>query len=372
MRKSIIALTLGGLVACKSAGVNTPPPASHGSGTVSPTGAVTGGNTVPSTDSPAQRLEGAAVLDAQYAMTVTVAGIPVCTGTANLLVNVPSSTNASAAKPPFDVKCLALSCAFGKQINIDSLLGALGSGAAPGQAVGSGQNGLTIDDKYIRISGKTPSAFAPALVLLPNFTGTNPNFLAQMNESQHVRLTDPSASIDASGDQHMKTLAYNTTWTGHKVAGVNFNKVFQFQIGTDGFFGVDKLKYFLFNSLDARINLTPLALLSFEMTTKVSNILPLFNTLGGTPPSSGECGIPPPAPLADAGGLLARLLGVNTQGLQTASNGGLIGAVTGILTQLIDVRFAAVLIDQKGLREAISKQNEVDSLINSQTSGRGS
>ncbi len=365
--------------ACKSADIAAPPGyAHHGTGSGAVTGPDTGGNgagTGSGLDALGKQLDGASVLDAKYEVSVLVAGIPLCKGTASLLVNVPAKPAPGVvARSPFDVKCIALSCAFGKQVNIDSLLGGLSSGAAPNQPDGSGKGGLAVDEKYLRIKGGVASTYEPALVLLPNFAGADPQFLAKMNESQHVRLTDPAAKVDASGDQHMKTLAFNATWTGHKVPGATFDKVFQFQVATDGFAGADKIKYLLFNDLEARINLNPVSLLSFGLTTKVSDLLPLLNGAGGPPPAStGECGTPPPPPPADSGGVLAGILGAAGQGSASGSgSGGFLGTIVGVLGQLISVKFDAVLLAQKGLKEALARQTEIDALLKSQTSGSGS
>lgn len=376
MRNTILVIAIG-LGACKETPIAQPGKGSGGGKTASGSGPAPGGNG--DQDAVGAKV-GLGALDSKYAVNVNVMGINFCTGTASFVVNIPAAPKAGVTpKSPFDVKCLALSCAFGKQINVDSLLAGLSSGKTSDAPKAE----IDIDEKFFRLKSIGTATFSPALIMIPNVTGADPKFLGSMNETAQIAMKDAASGTATNGTQVAKTMAFDSTWTDSPMKGINFDKVFHFSVTNSGFNGAEKVKNAIFSSLEARLNLSPVALLSIAITLKVADLLPMLGT--ESPPSASECGTPPAPPQGDAAGVLAKILGGVLSGAGTGSGSdsgeasgsdssilGKLGGLTSILGALINIRLDAVLIEQKGLKEASERQDQIDSLRNSQTSGAGS
>lgn len=308
-------------------------------------------------------IAGKNVFAGKYKIAVKVAGIDFCEGLTGLRFNIPEEATAgSAPKSPFDIKCLSLTCKIvGPIARVDSLGNMLGALASKDGKSGSG---LVIDDKFIMFKSQGGITYDPPLVLLPNLTGADPKFLSRMNESRPLKLDNANSGTHASGTQHIVTKLYNQPAGSdfQAPAPYTFDKTFHFKIENNGFANEpDGIAALLFDSIEAKINLNPIAFLYARVQFRAADALTLIGkSPTGDQTYDPECG-PPPPPGSDMSAITGLLGG-----------SGFLGTIVKGIAKLVNIEAELKFLEQKGLREAFEKGKAFQDLKNSQTSGSGS
>ena len=233
-----------------------------------------------------------------------------CDGSLSLRVNATLGGN---GKPLLDIPSGSINCALIGKIDLSKILGSLATND-PNPT----DSTFVVTDHLIAIAKLGSASYDPPRPILPSLLSTPKDVLSVLNEEKTVTITTPNQS--ATGDVTVRMLGYDQPYYSSTL-GITFLNVADFTVTNSGFKGVDRVANFIFDSIELRINLNPIALvgISFEGP---------LNMLLGQKPATNK-----------AGGL--------DGALQSAEAG---------LASLITVRIDADLMAQDGLKETINKQ----------------
>jgi hypothetical protein len=210
----------------------------------------------------------ASLVDATYRMNVTsLLGIEVCKGDIQIKIN-PAFDKQSTNKI-FDIPEGVLSCGMLGQINLAQALGAFNSVKPPDLL--NGAEPVEVKDHVLRVKQLGYGLYNPARPLLPTFLSATPEELRRIQASSAVTLQDTKAGKTAQGNVALKVTTTGGVETPELI-GKKFRKIMVFEVLNTGFDGVDKLSNFLFEKMEFKVSLQPLAILSIYFEGRISDV----------------------------------------------------------------------------------------------------
>lgn len=265
----------------------------------------------------------AALIDATFNIDVTsLFGIGVCKGEVDFKFNAGISKEASAEM--FEIPKGIVDCGLVGKINLAEVLGAFSKN--PAQQVA---DPVVVKNNLINLKQIGAGMFSPPRPLMPNFIATKKDKLATINHTENVTVTSTTDGKTASGNVTVRTIGVDQSYKPVRMQR-QFNKVLHFEVLNQGFSGADKFANLLFDRMEFKISLDPIAVLYIEFKGKVSDAMQAAKNSGA------------------AGG------GGAAGGLGGLADGPLIGA----LTKIIDVNIKMDLVKMKGVKDINSFAEE--------------
>lgn len=284
----------------------------------------------------------AAFLDADYKFDITsLFGIGVCKGDIGLKLNANMGKKATAALFEIPKDKGVIDCGFlGGKINLAEMIGAFSK-----DQVEQLKDPLVVKDNVISLKQLGAGRYEPARPLLPSFIATKKEKLASLNVTETVTMTNLKDGSTASGTVNVRTLGIDQSYKPLRMQR-QFNNVLHFEVTNKGFQGADKLGNLLFDRMEFKISLDPLAILYVEFKGKVSDAMKAMGNGAGAGAGAGGA----------AGGL-----------------GGLAkGPLIGALTKVIDVKLKLDLISMKGLEDSDTAGEEGSDDLGEEIGGKKS
>jgi hypothetical protein len=304
-------------------------------------------------DDPADLIAGQSLIDAKYKVTVHVMGIGTCDGEANLKLNANFGKGTDAAAAQLLELSGTLNCPLlGCQMDLAQMVGGA-AGAPPGA---SESDPLVVKDSVMHLKQLGLSKFSPPRPFFPAFLSARREDLDGLYRSVELRATDLTDGTSGEGSVTLKMLGFGESYDA-KAMGRTFSDSMTFELKTEGFDGMNKIKAVLFDRLEFALSVKPLALLHIAFEGPVSDLLAAQAAAGG---QSGGCGSG--AGGGGAGGALGGLFGGGAGGglggLFGGGGGGGLGALMGgplgqlakqLFLQIINVNMRADLVSMKGV-----------------------
>lgn len=254
--------------------------------------------------------DGASLIDATFKIDVTsLFGIQVCKGEVDFKFNAGIGKQASAAM--FEIPKGIVDCGLVGKINLAEVLGAFSTQQQ------QAQEPVVIKNNLINLKQIGSGSFNPARPLMPNFIATKKEKLAELDHTEAVTVTSLKDGKKSSGNVTVRTLGMNQSYTPASMQR-EFSKVLHFEVLNKGFNGADKFATLLFDRMEFKISLDPVAVLYIEFKGKISDAMAAAGGAGG-------------------GGALGGLTS---------------GPLIGLLTKIIDVNIKMDLVKMKGLKES--------------------
>jgi hypothetical protein len=284
-----------------------------------------------STDARDAIAPGSSLILANYYVTVKSLGIQQCTGGVQLKVNA-NMGSADGGGKMLDIPEGKLSCALLGEIDLTQILG-----SAAGQS--STPPVVTVQNETIHLSAIGGGVFTqnpasdPGRPMFPSFIAGDPKKLAVLNYIKPLTvISQAEGNKTASGSVTLKMLYFNKLYESpHMKRKRPFPKTMAFETTTQGFDGVNKIINMLFDRMEFRISLDPLAITYISFKGKIAD---LGGGLGGLLGGGGGAG--------GAGGL----------------GGGLFGTILQAMTKVISIEFEAHLVEQQGLSYKTAEEED--------------
>lgn len=287
----------------------------------------------------------ASLILANYYVEVKSLGIQACKGGIQLKVNANMGKESAGGKM-IDIPQGSLDCGLLGKIDLTQILGsAAGASATPPV--------VTIKDEAIFLSAVGAGVFTqnpqqdPGRPMFPSFIAGDPDKLARLNINKPTTvISQAEQGKTASGTVNMRMLYFNKLYESpHMKQKRPFPKTLAFESTTQGFEGVNKIINMLFDRMEFRISLDPLAIPYISFKGKVADFMAAQSALGG---QGGAGGL---------GGGLGGLLG-GAGGAGGGAAGGLFGAILPLLTKAISIEFEAHLTEQQGLSYKTAEEED--------------
>jgi hypothetical protein len=284
----------------------------------------------------------AAFLDADYKFDITsLFEIGVCKGDIGLKLNANMGKEATSALFEIPKGKSIIDCGFlGGKVDLAEMLGAFSKN--PVEQV---KDPIVVKDNVISLKQLGAGLYDPPRPLLPSFIATKKSKLASLNVTETVTMKNIKDGTTASGTINVRTIGIDQTYKPQRMQR-QFNKVLHFEVTNKGFQGADKLGNLLFDRMEFKISLDPLAILYVEFKGKVSDAMKAMSSGGGAAGGAG------------AGGAAG--------GLGSLASGPLIGA----LTKVIDVKLKLDLISMKGLEDSNTMAEEGSDDVGEEIGGK--
>ncbi len=284
----------------------------------------------------------AAFLDAEYKFDITsLFGIGVCKGDIGLKLNANIGKVATAALFEIPKDKGVIDCGFlGGKVNLADMIGAFAKDQAEAP-----KDPLVVKNDVISLKQLGFGVYSPPRPLLPSFIAAKKEKLASLNFTETVTMTNSKDGTSASGSITVRTIGIDQSYKPLRMQR-QFNKVLHFEVLNSGFNGSDKISNLLFDRMEFKISLDPLAILYVEFKGKVADAMKAMNAAGGAAGGAG------------AGGAAGGLGGI--------TSGPLIGA----LTKVIDVKLKLDLISMKGLEDSNTMAEEGSDDVGEEIGGK--
>lgn len=266
------------------------------------------------------------LLHATYDINVVSVGMPVCKGDIELQVAAMKSDTAKL----FDIPAGKVKCTLMGEIDLAATLGAF----AGAETV---KDPMVVANDVISLKQVGLGVYSPARPMMPSFIASSKEALRNLNYSKTVTVTAADGKT-ASGTSLVHTLEFGASYKPPRMSRT-FNNVIHFEVINTGFNGVDKVTNMLFDRMEFRISLNPIAVLSIGFKGKAADYMAAAKNNPG---------------LGGAGG---GPLGGLTSGAGGIAGGGLFGMIVQGLVKIIDVEMKMDLVTQDGL-EKISEESE--------------
>lgn len=279
----------------------------------------------------------ASFLDATYDIAVTsLFGISVCKGDINLKFNAAMGEGNTAEM--FEIPKGDIDCGLAGKINLAEVLGAFGKQEQV-------KDPVVVKNNLINLKQLGGGTYHPPRPLLPSFIATKKEALAALNYTETTTLTSLKDGKKASGTVNVRTIGVDQSYKPVRMQR-QFNKVLHFEVINKGFQDTDKFSNMLFDRMEFKISLDPIAVVYIEFKGKISDALKAAKENPGAAGGAGGAGA--------AGGI-----------------GGLAdGPLIGALTKVIDVTIKLDLVKMKGLKDINSMAEEGDDDLGEEIGGK--
>jgi hypothetical protein len=284
----------------------------------------------------------ASFLRAKYGLSLRAAGINACLGEIIIRVKASPPKEGSGSSGLFEIQDGIVKCPGFGTFNLKEMLGAF-QDQAPKPDV---KNPVVVEDNVISMKVLQQGTYDPPRPLIPSFIAASPEELKGLDVTKTVKLTDSKANTESSGTVQVKTLGLDG-WKPPKLDR-EFPRVLHFQVTNEGFSGADKIGNFIFDKMEFRISLDPIAILSISFDGKASDYTAALANLpaGGGDGKEGADG-------KEGGGGLEQILG---GGGKDNPLGGVISA----FTKVIKIKLEMDLLDQQNLDETKTEEPTSD------------
>ena len=193
------------------------------------------------------------LIDVKYRINVQMGGFRLCQGDIELKVTVDINNLENGRF--LDLPSGWVNCTLIGKIDLTAILGIFSTNSVGPK--------LKVKDNVIMLEEFGQASYSPARPFLPSFLAATKKQLQSLSHSESLTITDKKAGIKASGTAGVEMIEFDGTYHA-KLAGKKFSKVMHFRTTAKGFKDVDKIANFLFEKLDMRMNLSPIALISIE------------------------------------------------------------------------------------------------------------
>ncbi len=307
-------------------------------------------NTNPQTDLKNEVVDpNASLILANYYVEVKSLGIRACTGGIQLKVNA-NMGKASGGGKMLDIPQGSLDCGLLGKIDLTQILGSA-AGASTVEPV------VTVKDDVIHLSAVGGGVFTqnpasdPGRPMFPSFIAGDPDNLARLNLNKQVTvISQMEQNKTASGTVSLKMLYFNKLYESpHMKQKRPFPKTLDFESTTQGFDGVNKIINMLFDRMEFRISLDPLAIPYISFKGKVADFMAAQSAAGGG--AGGAAG-------GLGGGLGGLFGGSGGAGGAGGLGGGRFGTLIQGLTKVISIEFEAHLVEQQGLSYKTAEEED--------------
>jgi hypothetical protein len=294
-----------------------------------------------STPSPDQLLgPDASFLRAKYGLSLRAAGINACLGEVLIAVKASPPKEGSGSSGLFEIQDGIVKCPGFGTFNLKEMLGAF-QDQAPKPDV---KNPVVVEDNVISMKVLQQGTYDPPRPLIPSFIAASADELKSLDVTKTVKLTDTKAGTESSGTVQVKTLSLDG-WKPPKLDR-EFPRVLHFQVMNEGFSGADKIGNFIFDKMEFRISLDPIAILSISFDGRASDYTSALANL----PAGGGDGKEGADGKEGGGGGLEQILG----GGKDNPLGGVISA----FTKVIKIKLEMDLLDQQNLDETKTESTD--------------
>jgi hypothetical protein len=206
----------------------------------------------------------AAFLDADFKIEVKVLGAAICDGSIKIKINAAIGAKNSAKL--FEVPSGIVDCTVYK-FDLAEILGSITS-EKPKIDV---KDPLVVKDGIIAMKALGNGLYEPPRPLFPSFLAEERETLQKLDKRVSLRLTDKAENKSADGSVHLKMTALGAAYTAPAMQR-SFPDTMQFELGIEGFDGVNKVGNFIFERMAFVMSLNPIALLHLEFAGPASDL----------------------------------------------------------------------------------------------------
>lgn len=302
----------------------------------------------------------AALISASYYVEVKSLGIKACTGEVKLKVNANmGNANAANGAALLEIPEGSLDCGMLGPIDLTQILGSA-AGASTVQPV------MTVKNDVLHVSAIGAGVYSqdpakdPGRPMFPSFIAGNKSSLENLNYTKQLTvISTMEGNKQAQGSVTLKMLYFNKLYESpHMKQKRPFPKTLDFEATTQGFEGINKILNMLFDRMEFRISLDPLAVPYISFKGKIADMMAAMPAGG----AGGAGGI--------GGGLGGLLGGAGAGGGAGGLGGGLFGTLIKGLTKVISIEFEAHLVDQEGLSyKTVEEEDNHEEIGGKKTSG---
>jgi len=228
----------------------------------------------------------ASFLEAEYKFDITsLFGIGVCKGDIGLKLNANLGKEATAAIFEIPKDKGIIDCGFlGGKINLADMLGAFSK-----EQIEMVKDPIVVKNDVIRLKQLGFGLYSPPRPLLPSFIAAKKEKLETLSVTEAVTMTNQKDGSRSSGNITVRTLGMDQSYKPMRMER-QFNKVLHFEVINEGFKDADKLSNMLFDRMEFKISLDPLAIVYVEFKGKVSDAMKAMNGAGGGAGGAGAAG----------------------------------------------------------------------------------
>lgn len=274
----------------------------------------------------------ASFLDATYNIDVTsLFGIGVCKGEIELKFNAALGDGSSAEM--FEIPKGVIDCGMVGKINLAEVLGAF----AKQEQV---KDPVVVKNDVIKLKQLGGGTYEPPRPLMPSFIASKKEKLAALDFTETTTLTSLKDGKKSSGTVNVRTIGVDQSYKPVRMQR-QFNKVLHFEVINKGFQDSDKFSNMLFDRMEFKISLDPIAVVYIEFKGKISDALKAAKENPGA-----------------AGGATGGIGGLADRPLISA------------LTKVIDVTIKMDLVKMKGLKDINSSAEEGNEDIGEEIGGK--
>jgi hypothetical protein len=201
------------------------------------------------------------LLDASYKIQVKMANFTLCDGEIAVKVTVDM---ADLEKGKFlELPAGWVDCTLVGKIDLTAILGIFSTSATMPK--------LKVEKGVIMLQEFGQATYSPPRPFLPSFLAASKKQLNNLNYSTNLSITDRKAGVTSKGTASVEMLDFNGTFSARNIDR-RFSKVMHFRSTAKGFNDVDKISNFLFDALEIKLNLAPIALLSISAKGQVGGM----------------------------------------------------------------------------------------------------
>ncbi len=207
-----------------------------------------------------QKVEGGSLIKSKFALDVKALGGSLCAGEVEIRVNAAITKNDNVSL--MQIPSARMKCKLIGEMDLGLLLKGLTEG---------GGDGIRVNDGIIQMASLGAGTFTPPHLFMPSFIASSRDAIESMNAEQDetVKTKDGKA---AAGHTKIETLSFNDSFTSEKM-GRTFKDVIHFRVTNTGYEGIERMESMLFNVMEFKISLNPLAILSIRFLTQADDIL---------------------------------------------------------------------------------------------------
>lgn len=193
------------------------------------------------------------LIDVTYRINVQMANFRLCQG--DIKVEVTIDMNNLENGKLLNLPKGWVECTLVGRIDLTAILGIFSTNSTMPK--------IKVKDNVIMLEEFGQASYRPARPFLPSFLAATKKQLSSLRHSENITITDKKAGISSKGTAGVEMLAFNSKYRA-RLVNRDFNKVMHFRTTAKGFKEVDKVGNFLFEELEMRMNLAPIALISLK------------------------------------------------------------------------------------------------------------
>jgi len=265
--------------------------------------------------------QGGTLLDTEYNINVTALGMSMCQGGIHLKINATFSSQSTTQL--FEVPEGTVHCSLFGDIDLKGLLG----GFAQSQT--QVQDPIVVEDNIIEIRQIGDGTYDPPRPMLPSFIAGDRSALQSLNVTKSVTINSTKEGKTATGSSTIHMLSFGVPGSTPQMKRT-FKDTLDFEVVNTGFDNVDKVSNMLFDRMEFKISLNPIAILHVSFKGSAHDYMVAQKNNPGL--ATGG-----------AGGILG---GSGTSG---GLMGGLVNLIVDGVSHLITVDLEMDLMAQQGL-----------------------